>query len=208
MQGIFQKLLVSVLLAVAATCSANEGILTFSNGGLVGYVDGTAGWSFEPLTDISVTSLGCFDYVLTSNNQLPLSVGLWDQSGTLLTSATVTTADPLFDQSRYQSITPVTLIAGQSYYLGAYSSAGSIVFDAETSSLGGFAITSPQIQLGMAALSTNGFSFPNTLQGDPGSALLAPNFQFSSVPEPSFAALAILGLATICRWKQAAKRQT
>ena len=205
MQGTFQKLLVLALLTVAARASANEGILTFSSGGVVGYVDGTAGWSFEPLTAISVTSLGCFDYVLTSNNQLPLSVGLWNQSGTLLTSTTVTTSDPLFDQSRYQSITPVTLTAGQTYYLGAYSSAGSIVFDAETSSLGGFATTSPQIQLGMAALSTNGFSFPNTLQGDPGSALLAPNFQFSSVPEPSFVALAILGLGSYLKRKKVGK---
>lgn len=197
--------MVSVLLGVAATCSAYEGILTYSSAGLVGYVDGTAGWSFEPLTDISVTSLGCFDYVLTSNNQLPLSVGLWNQSGTLLTSTTVTSSDPLFNQSRYQSITPVTLMAGQTYYLGAYSSAGSIVFDAETSSLGGFATTSPQIQLGMAALSTNGFSFPNTLQGDPGSALLAPNFQFSSVPEPSMAALGILGLGGFLKRKKVAR---
>ena len=193
------KVLTALALLVPATiCSASEGILTYSIND-VGTIDGTAGWSFKPTTGISVTSLGVFQDVITS--QSPLTVGLWAQNGTLLASATVTSSDPQFDLSVYQSITPVTLTAGLTYYLGAYSASGSI-FDAPAENPpGGSATTSPEIQLGTAVWATNGVStFPNTVVGPPGSAILVPNFEFSTVPEPAVGALLVLG-GSILGWE-------
>jgi len=192
MAKIFQLFSVAFLLTCTFVCSGNEGILTFSGTG--GYVNGTAGWSFDPTVNISVTSLGASD--VSTFGSSPLLVGLWDQSGSLLASTTVSSNDPIVNLTHYDSITPVTLTAGQTYYLGAYAVNGgtTVVVGEDPPGIGGFATTSSQIQLLTAVLSTNsGFSFPNTIAGDPGSALFGPNFQFTVVPEPSIAALAIVG---------------
>src|SRR5215470_11768968 len=103
------------LLFLASASKATEGILSYvgSDGG---FVVGTAGWTFQPLTPISVTSLGCFDYILNANSQSPMSVGLWADNGTLLASNSVTASSPLVDQSRYEPITPVTLTPGLTYH--------------------------------------------------------------------------------------------
>lgn len=189
-----QTLTALALLVSATVCSATEGILTYSVND-AGFIDGTVGWSFQPTTGISVTSLGVFQDVIT--NQSPLTVGLWAQNGTLLASATVTSADPLLNQTLYQSITPVDLTAGDTYYLGAYSATGNIFTPYEIPP-GGSAITSPGIQLGAAVWATNGVAFPGTVVGPSGSAFLAPNFQYS-VPEPSVAALLAIGGSVLAR---------
>jgi hypothetical protein len=138
--------------------------------------------------------------VITS--QSPLTVGLWAQDGTLLASATVTSSDPLVNQSVYQSITPVSLTAGATYYLGAYSLNGSFFMDVETPP-GGSAMTSPEIILGNSVWSTNGIStFPDTIVGPSGSAILAPNFEYT-VPEPSVEAFLGLSGGAILVWQQA-----
>src|SRR5437868_2947231 len=83
---------------------ASEAITSF-NASVGGVVAGTAGWSFQPLAGIYVTSLGCLDNCLSMNSG-PLSVGLWASDGTLLASNLVSLGSPLVNQTYYEAITP------------------------------------------------------------------------------------------------------
>src|ERR1051325_631205 len=199
------SLAAALLLGISAHSALGfEGILTYTATD-VGYVAGTSGWSFVPTTPISVTSLGCFDYVL-SVNQNPLLIGLWASDGTLLASHNVSTASPLLNQTHYESISPVSLNAGLTYYLGAYSAAqGIVVLNASEPTSGGVVNTSANIQLGQAGANFSGFAVPNNLQGSPGSAFLTANFQYV-VPEPSAAALWSLAAAALAWHRNRSKR--
>jgi hypothetical protein len=157
---------------------------------------GTIGWTFQLTTGISVTSLGALTYNLPSGST---DVGLWNSDGTLLASVLVTSGSMLVDQSRYVAITPLLLTAGQTYYLGEYSSSGtiqSIAIDPnDPTGSDGYATMGPYIQLEAAAYGNPAFGFPTVTEGAPGSAIIAPNFQFQPVPEPSVLGLAGAGLA-------------
>jgi hypothetical protein len=159
---------------------------------------GSVGWTFQPTTGISVTSLGAFTYALPSGST---DVGLWNSDGTLLASVLVTSGSTLVDQSRYVAITPLLLAAGQTYFLGEYSSSGtiqSIAIDPnDPSGPDGYATMGPDIQLEAAAYGNPAFGFPTVTEGAPGSAIIAPNFQFQPVPEPSALGLAGAGLAAL-----------
>jgi hypothetical protein len=190
------KLLVCTLLLAANAHAASEAILNTTTL-IVGYVVGTAGWTFQPQADISVTALGCFTNVLYVNPQ-PISVGLWASDGTMLASNSIISGSLLVDQTRYESIAPVPLSSGQTYYIGAISSAGIIVgpvLDGEH----GSATMAPEIQLGLLAYETNApvFAFPSLTEGLPGSAFLAPNFEFTIVPEPSILCLISVGASGV-----------
>ncbi len=73
---------------------------------------------FKPTQTIKVTSLGYYD-----ETQVGLlaahEVGIFDSSGNLIADATVPSgaSPPLIDSIRYQSIAPVTLLAGHVYNL-------------------------------------------------------------------------------------------
>lgn len=172
----------AVLLMACTGAHADEAMLSYSvTDGGYGVV---AGWTFQPVTNISVTSLGCFDYLFA--DQDPIEIGLWASDGTLLSSNVVSSSSPLVNQSRYEPITPVTLRATLTYYIAAYSTNGLLILDAEAPASGGFATMSPGIQLGTAAFSTNGFFsglvFPYELEGGPGAAALTANFQYTAPP--------------------------
>lgn len=182
--------------------AASEGIAGYvaSDGG---YAFGTAGWTFQPLAPISVTSLGCFDYILNANSQSPMSVGLWASNGSLLASNSVTATSPLVNQSRYEPIAPVALTAGLTYHIGAYyPSNGVTVLLAAAPGNGGSVTTSFPIQFGGAVQEPSGFGFPTLVQGGAGAALLVPNFQFVAVPEPTLLALGTLGLVILASRKR------
>lgn len=156
---------------------------------------GTVGWTFQPLTDISVTALGAFTYNLPSQST---DVGLWNSAGALLASVVFTSSSTLVNQSRYIAITPLLLAANQTYYLGEYSPSGTIQSVAidpnEPAGSDGYAIMGPDIQLEAAAYGSPAFGFPTVTEGAPGSAIIAPNFQFQPVPEPAVSGLAGAGL--------------
>lgn len=166
-----------------------------------GFARGTAGWTFQPSTNVSVTALGCFDYILT-NQPGPVSVGLWAADGTLLASGTVTTNSELTGQARYEPVNPVELLTDETYYLGAFASAGAMIIQAFAPGNGpGYVNMAPEIQLGTAVNSTNaGFTFPQTLGGPPDSAIFAPNFQFRDGILPPVLTIAVSGNDVLVSW--------
>src|ERR1051326_2525939 len=97
-----------LIVSLALKSSASEAIYSygFTSINIVGYVNGGAGFAFSPLTDISVTSLGYNGSELAFE---PCLISLLNASGGELASATITTGDPLFNQTRYQSISDLTL---------------------------------------------------------------------------------------------------
>jgi hypothetical protein len=176
------------LAALAATCTclaqeSSEAILSYANS-INGYVDTTVGWTFHTTNTFGVTDLGCFakvfeDYpgVVTS-----VQVGFWDDSGVLLASNSITPASMLFDQTRYESITPVLLDPG-TYHLGVYYSGGGIGLDVAGPSTGGSVSASPAIQVDGIAFATNGgFAYPPAEPGTDGSIYAGPNFRFLLEP--------------------------
>jgi Domain of unknown function (DUF4082) len=195
MKTFFCLLIVLIATFTAAAQNSVEAMLNFdgpsSNDGVFltpisSSVNRSFGWTFQPLTDIDVTALGAFDYIVPPTGVL--DVGLWDATGTLLASGTVSAASPSVNQSLYESITPVMLTAGQTYYLAAYSAAPFQFYDAgpDANPSYGNVTMSPEIQLGAVAYSPNaGFAFPSTTEGSHDDAIIAPNFQFEAVPEPS-----------------------
>ena len=187
---------------MAKAQGTSEGILSYVGttipeafGPIEAFIPGTVGWTFKPLTSISVTALGGFAYNLPSGSTC---IGLWASGGTLLASNTVTSSSTLIDQSFYEAITPVALTQNQTYYLGEFSTLGpieSVVVDPGDGAPFGYAITDPEIQLGNVAYEANSdFGFPSVVDGSPNSAIIAPNFEFQPVPEPSTIWLVYAGL--------------
>jgi len=194
------KRLLSIALAASAWTAAAQGtfqaVLNYS-GEIPAFVDGTAGWTFQTTNFISVTDLGCFDYLFASNPG-GIEVGLWDQGGTLLASNTVTSGSTLVGQtgyeSRYESITPVMLDPGTVYHLGAFYPSNTFSLNISVPLIGGSFVSSPQIQVRGSASSGSGFAFPAEEGGANGALYLGPNFRYQvGVPEPS--TWVLLGLA-------------
>jgi hypothetical protein len=84
------------------------------------------GFSFTVNTNVTVTALGNVDLTAIGGASYtqPQQVGLWNSSGTLLASTYVTSSDPLTNSFwRFNAITPVNLIAGQTYTVGGQGGA-------------------------------------------------------------------------------------
>jgi hypothetical protein len=202
---------VLLFLAVALTANAQgavEAMLSFVGtapsgsspvySSVFSSINGSVGWTFRPGTDIEVTALGAFGYLVPSRGNL--EIGLWDSSGTLLASHAVGAGSTAVGQSLYESIAPLRLAASQTYFLGAYSSAGPLTAVVVTPSTppNGYATMSPEIQLGLVAYSSgSGFSFPATTDGLPGYAIIAPNFEYQPIPEASASMLLSGGVAAL-----------
>jgi hypothetical protein len=199
---------IGLFLFVAPKVSATEALYnfgTFQN--VVGYVNGGAGFVFSTSSDLLVTSLGFSQNADISIN--PYTVSLWDSSGDLLASQLVTASDPVLNQSYYDAITPVTLQAGNIYFLGAAetSGGGGPVWAGNVNTAGDFSVA-PQINyLGTA----EGANIWQGLQpGTTSTLLVGPDFQFTPTPEPSPATFVIpflLAFAVKARPRRALKNR-
>ena len=112
-------LLLSVLTAHA------QGVITFSQPTTGGGSDGTdqmQGWEFMPQVDVSVVELGIYDGQIPSGFNQPHSVAIWTDNGNLVTSAAISsgTSTPLQNNFRYAEVALTTLLAGQTYVIGAF----------------------------------------------------------------------------------------
>jgi hypothetical protein len=192
------KLILSILaLAAAWTAGAqgtSEAILNYSSTAS-GPVSATAGWTFQTAAYINVTDLGCFADVFVNNPVVTkIQVGLWDSAGDLIASNSVSSTSTLYDQTRYESITPVLLSPGANYHIGVFYSGGIIGLDVAGASFGGSLSNSLSIQLGALALAGSGFTSPAEQPGTTGAIYAGPNFRYSGgVPEPSSCLLLGLG---------------
>jgi hypothetical protein len=157
-------------------------------------VDVTSGWRFTVGNNpISVTHLGFFDRGLDGLYDSH-AVGIWDSAGTLLVQGTVPagTSAPLTGAYRFTLVSPTTLNANTTYYVGAHNPAANddaIIFGAPQ-------IYASQISYEAATYAQgNGFAFPNT-QYAAAHGVFGGNFQLTPVPEPHHYAL-ITGVALI-----------
>lgn len=152
------------------------------------------GFAFTATSALNATSLGIFagpSLTLPAGN---FNVGLWTDSGTLLASAIVTSADPSQDSFYFHPITPILLSAGQSYVVGAQMGGG-----VQTYFGGAYTMADGLQYVGSRWTSSGSLTMPTDYDGsasDPG--YLGGNLLIgSAAPEPSSTGLMVLGLFAI-----------
>jgi hypothetical protein len=197
-----------VLLAAGQIVRADP-VLEFSPGSgnvadLTG-ADGSGGWSFTTNQAITVVALDAFDP--NSGND----VRLYDGNGTVLASAIVLPTDPTEGSPipfYTHAIAPVTLAAGQTYYIAEDFPANINGFWIHTDS----PVTDPAITYGAAVFSTAGLgqdpttdAFHGTL--NPGD--FGPNFDIgtaSAAPEPGTMVIVMVASAVTGAYSGLRKR--
>jgi len=197
MRSLALKASVAALLCVPALASTiaitTVAESVFSNTGTW-----TLGWSLSMNSSVNVTSLGAYDANADGLN-VAHDVGLWDAQGNLLASATVPsgTAGALDSSYRFVSISPLTLNAGSTYYVGAvYFSNDNDGWLQDPATL----LTAAELTYGSRQFefSSGTLVFPD-LAGSGTTGYFGGNFEFDSVtvPEPSTFALLAAGLGIL-----------
>ena len=187
----------AILFVVGATASVasayGPAVTGFTGGSSFGSYYGdppgdVVGFRFTSDLDQFVTDLGCLDSI---DGVLDVAhmVGLWRNSDqALLASVSVDATGDLIDGWYYEAITPVALVAGEQYTLGAeyysgdtdgyFSSPSSISLDGISNTNGVF-----------PAIGSLGFVYPT--EDSANLARLGPNMLTAPIPAPS--SLALLG---------------
>jgi hypothetical protein len=184
---------------VSALQSANGTAFTWRN--IIGAnQSATIGWAFTVgAQDVELSALGIFDEAGDGLEDAH-PAGIWTNGGTLLRQVTIPsgTAGTLIGGYRYQSVTPVTLAAGQTYVVGMYNGPvvdrcgslcgdASLVFGSETFAPG---ISFAESRQTRAIIGSGPLAFPDVFaQIDQG--FFGPNFLLAvpddpvSAPEPA-----------------------
>jgi hypothetical protein len=192
---------VGLLLVLVAGVNARAGsiavALTPAPGNTINTGNGfSLGWEFTANANLNVTDLGIF----TDGPRIEShDVGIFNVGGTLIASTSVLTSDPTTGNFAYHALpTPVTLTAGQAYWI---MSTSGIVIDPDTGHADHYTFTPTSITVDPAlTYLQSGFTegtslaFPVTTDGTP-DAFFGPNFVFATdivavVPEPSTAFMA------------------
>ena len=190
-----------VLIATIANADTTALDVTSSTSVLgVGSSLNNVGWQFSVSSTITVTSLGVFDVNpagLAENHE----VGIWNSSGTLLASTTVTNASTMVSSASgagnwlFQGISPLTLGAG-TYVIGAFYSANNtddVMLSTTISNIS--AIT----YLSSRASSSGSFGEPD-VYGLFKPGVFGPDFTVQATtptPEPASVLLLTCGLSAI-----------
>lgn len=192
----FWKSLLAVFILGTAFLSlraqaSNEAIpfYGFNSNAIVGFSTNGVGFEFVPQQTIQITSLG-FNGVDLANS--PYLVSLYSANGSVLSSATVTTGSTLFNETYYQTISPITLLAGTTNYIGTAEVLGNDWYGNTVGSAGGGTfLVNPDIDY-ITGVSDFVGGLPQTDEGN--NFLVDENFQFTAVPEPSVLGQGALGL--------------
>jgi hypothetical protein len=182
------------LAATAATpASAATAVVSFTGGSVfTGFSsDETVGFKFNTANAISVTQLGWLS--TTANVASSHQIGIWNMSGTLLGSATVTPGAVDGTGFRYVGVSPIALAAGD-YLIGGRDTTSD--GDNYRSSVSSLVMGSGITFLG-SAVSANGSGFanPNIINSITTGGRFGPNFTYTlaAVPEPATWAMMIIG---------------
>lgn len=201
-RAIYLKIVCAAVL-IGSTDTAQAGMIySFSGGYPQSGQPATYGFDFTPLQDITVDSLGFFDF---GQDGLAAShrVGIWTTTGSLLASTTVTTANSTLlgpvqngvGQFRFTPIAGLDLDAGTTYRFGAAIEASSDIWF-----YGGTNVSESPLLATVSAVGYyryGNFIFPDQTIGNTyaaGSFTAVPN---SAVPEPTSMVL-LSACMTVC----------
>ena len=177
----------SVLLASPVAAATAVSLSSFSTYAADG--PWSMGFSFTATQDLSATALGAFDD-LGDGFIDAHEIGLWDSSGTLLASASISSTDTLIDGFRYTNIASVNLISGATYTVGASNFGVNDAYAYDTT-----VTSAPGIVSGQGRYA-NGSGLINPTSSN-GAGYFGGNLQISSAvsaaPEPATWAMLILG---------------
>lgn len=192
----FLKPLLAVLILAAAFLglnarASNEAIPFYAidSNAPVNFFTNGVGFEFVPDQNITVNSLGYNGLDLANS---PYLVSLYNGSGNLLASTVITTGSTLFNQTLYNSIGGVNLLAGTTNYIGAAELTGNDWIGNTVGAAGNGTFTvNPDINY-ITGVSDFIGGLPQADQGD--NFHVDENFQFTVVPEPTVLGQGALGL--------------
>jgi hypothetical protein len=196
----------TLLLLTAVLCCAGP-IVSLSGPGTTSTNNNwSLGFQFTATSSLTIIALGAYDFQQDGFDQ-PQLAALWADDGTLLAWTYVDSADPLAGYFRFHSITPVTLIVGDSYVVSSQGGEGYTRFppwvtDPPTGVTFDPGITFVENRWGDWLETDTSPVFPG--QTDPwrdaGYAYFGGNARVGAVPEPVSLVLTGAGLAVLlCR---------
>ncbi len=192
---IYGAAIVALLALPAAVLGGPVAAFDFTSPGN-SYTDGS--WAFGidftvGASNLTVSSLGYYDDSqngFVDNHE----VGMYDSSGDLLASTVVTSGDPLIGYFRYDTIAPITLLAGQTYRVVGVSHSDPYTWDDP-----GFAAIAGITYLGDTYGPGTTLSDPTgPFHNDEADGFWGPNFLVGpavGIPEP--ATFGLLGAAMV-----------
>jgi hypothetical protein len=195
----FKFLFAVALFFVSVTVANADIVFTFSGGTQQAGQGDTYGFQFIPVVNISVDSLGFYD-LGSDGLSADHPVGIWDATGTLLSSTIVTTGNsslsgPVINggQFRFTPIPAIQLSAGTTYVFGAQvGSLNDIWYSSGTNISNSPSLVTVSSSGVFDLTGNNTLVFPTQSIGN---TYAAGSFTASPVPEPS--TLALLGLSAL-----------